>query len=68
MEYDNLKLQTPIKVSPFLPKAYGNGCLLNNTRPTHFIRENKFKLQGLVLITKHKQSLSTNQWWRLIHH
>jgi hypothetical protein len=57
MEYDVLKLQTPIEVSALLPKVYGNGCLLNNTRPTHFKGENEFGLQGLVLITKHKQIL-----------
>jgi hypothetical protein len=35
MQYDDLKLQTLIKVSPFPSKVYDNGCLLNNTKCTH---------------------------------
>jgi hypothetical protein len=36
MQYDDPKLQTPIEISPLPLKVYGNGCLLNNTKPTHF--------------------------------
>jgi hypothetical protein len=68
MQYDVLKFQTPIEVSPLPSKAYGNGCLLNNTRPTHLKGESEFKLQGLIFITKHKNILWPNQWWRSIPH
>jgi len=66
MQYDNLKLQTLIKVSPFLFKVYDNGCLLNNTKCTHPKEKNEFKLQGLIFISKHKQILLPNQWWKSI--
>ncbi len=63
MQYDDLKFQTLIKVSPFL---YDNGCLLNNTKCTHLKGENEFKLQGLAFISKHEQFSLLNQWWRSI--
>jgi len=47
MQYDDLKLQTPIEISPLPLKVYGNGCLLNNTKPTHFKGKNELRLQGL---------------------
>jgi hypothetical protein len=34
MQYDDLKHQTPIKVSPFPPKEYGNGCILKHKAHT----------------------------------
>jgi len=52
MQYDDLKLQTPIKISPLLPEVYGNGFLLNNTRPTHLKAESELRLQGMFFITK----------------
>jgi hypothetical protein len=44
MQYDNLKLQTPVEISPLPPKVYGNGCLLNNIRPIHLKGESEWRL------------------------
>jgi hypothetical protein len=52
MQYDDLKLQTLIKISPLPPKVYGNGFLLNNARPTHLKGESELRLQGMFVITK----------------
>jgi hypothetical protein len=51
IQYDDLKLQTFVKILSLPPKIYGNGCsILNNTRPTHLKEENELKLQGLFLL------------------
>jgi hypothetical protein len=47
MQYDDLKLQTPIKISLLPLKVYGNGFLINNTRPMHLKGESELKLQGM---------------------
>jgi len=66
MQYDNLKLQTFIKVSPLTPKVYGNHCLLNNIKPTHLKGENEFGMHAPVFITQHnlttKTILSFHKW------
>jgi hypothetical protein len=64
MQYDDLKPQTPIKVSPIPPKVYGNHCLLNNTKPTHLIGKNEFEMHPLVFITQHK---FTTKMIQLLH-
>jgi hypothetical protein len=43
------------------PKLYGNGCLLNNTRPIYLKRESELRLQGLIFITKQHQFFLPNQ-------
>jgi hypothetical protein len=66
MQYDNLKLHTIIKVSPLAPKVYGNHCLLNNIKPTHFKGENEFAMHALIFITQcnlaTKTILSLHKW------
>ncbi len=51
MQYDNLKFQTFIKVSPLAPKVYGNHCLLNNIKPTYLKGENEFGMHASICIT-----------------
>ncbi len=63
MQYDNLKLQTLIKVSPLTPKVYGNQCLLNNIKPTHLKGENEFGMHAPIFITQH--NLVTKMNWLL---
>jgi hypothetical protein len=66
MQYDNLKLQTFIKVSPRTPKVYGNHCLLNNIKPTHLKGKNEFAMHALIFIAQRnlatKTILSFHKW------
>jgi hypothetical protein len=64
MQYDDLNLQTLIKVSPLAPKVYGNQCLLNNIKPTHFKGENEFGMHAPIFIT---QCNFSNQTILLFH-
>jgi hypothetical protein len=48
MQYDNLKLETLIKVSPFPPKVYENSCLVKNIKPIHLKGKNEFRMPAPI--------------------
>jgi hypothetical protein len=48
MQYNNLKLETLIKVLPFPPKVYDNCCLIKNTKPIHLKGKNEFIMHALI--------------------